>query len=95
MSYGSQSMIARLRRVLVKRPDKAFAVTDPLEWHYSGHPNLEIAQQEHDALVSLLRQVGVEVLFHDEPQPDRADAIFVFDPAIVTDQVVRGRERCL
>jgi dimethylargininase len=33
----------------------------------------------------LLRQGGAEVVYYDEPQPDRADAIFVFDPALVTD----------
>jgi N-dimethylarginine dimethylaminohydrolase len=83
--YGSQSMIAPLRKVLVKRPEEAFAVPDPARWHYSGQPNLEIAQREHDALVALLRQAGAEVFYHDEPQPQHADAIFVYDPAIVTD----------
>lgn len=85
-SYGSQSMVEPLRRVLVKRPDEAFAVDDPHKWHYAGQPNLEIAQQEHDALVDILRQAGAEVLYHDEFQPDRADAIYVYDPAIVTDE---------
>lgn len=85
-SYGSQSMVEPLRRVLVKRPDEAFAVDDPHKWHYAGRPNLEIAQQEHDALVDILRQAGAEVLYHDEFQPDRADAIYVYDPAIVTDE---------
>lgn len=85
-SYGSQSMIAPLHRVLVKRPDEAFAVEDPVMWHYTARPNLKLAQQEHDTLVSLLRQAGAEVIYHDEPQPDHADAIFVFDPALITDQ---------
>jgi N-dimethylarginine dimethylaminohydrolase len=85
-SYGSQSMIAPLRRVLVRRPDEAFSVADPARWNYSSRPDLEAAQQEHDALVDLLRQDGIEVLYHNVPQPDRADAIYVFDPAIVTDQ---------
>ena len=84
--YGSQSMIKPLRRVLVKRPDQAFAVDDPLRWHYAARPRLEAAQQEHDALVAILRQAGADVVFHDEPQPDHADAIFVYDPAIVTSQ---------
>lgn len=86
VNYGSQSMVDPLRRVLVKRPDQAFAVDDPARWHYVARPRLEIAQQEHDALVDILRQAGVEVIYHDELQPDRADAIFVHDPAIVTDQ---------
>jgi dimethylargininase len=84
--YGSQSMIAPLRRVLVKRPDQAFAVDDPDKWHYTSRPNLNIAQQEHDALVSLLQQAGTEVIYHDEQLPDHADSIFVFDPALITNQ---------
>jgi N-dimethylarginine dimethylaminohydrolase len=79
-------MIAPLRRVLVKRPEPAFAVEDPARWHYLARPRLEIAQQEHDALVAHLRQAGAEVLYHDELQPDHADAIFVFDPALITDR---------
>jgi N-dimethylarginine dimethylaminohydrolase len=75
-----------LRRVLVKRPDEAFAVADFERWHYTAPPELEAARQEHEALVETLRQSGAEVIYHDEPQPDRADAIYVFDPAIVTDQ---------
>lgn len=84
--YGSQSMIAPLRTVMVRRPDEAFAVDDPASWHYTDRPDLAIARQEHDALVGLLQQAGAEVIYHDEPQSQRADSIFVFDPALVTDQ---------
>jgi dimethylargininase len=84
--FGSQSMIAPLKIVLVKRPEEAFAVNDPAAWHYTARPDLAIARQEHDALAALLRQAGAEVIYHEEAQPDRADAIFAFDPAIVTDQ---------
>ena len=84
--YGSQSMIAPLKTVLVKRPEEAFAVEDPVVWHYTARPDLAIAQQEHDALAALLRQAGAEVIYHDEAQPGRADAIFAFDPALVTDR---------
>src|SRR5579863_3459454 len=83
--YGSQSMVTRLRTVMIRRPDEAFAVTDPVSWHYTARPNLAIAQQEHDALAALLRQGGAEVVYHNEPEPERADAIFTFDPALVTD----------
>jgi N-dimethylarginine dimethylaminohydrolase len=85
-SYGSQSMIAPLRQVLVKRPDESFAVADPERWHYTDRPNLKIAQREHDALVEIMRKARVDVIYHDEQQPDRADAVYVFDPALVTDR---------
>src|SRR5262245_36818067 len=43
-TYGSQSMVAPLRRVLVRRPDESFAVDDPDRWHYTSQPNLAIAR---------------------------------------------------
>jgi dimethylargininase len=85
-AYGRQSMVAPLRKVLVKRPDENFAVSDPVAWHYTSRPDLAVAQQEHDELVALIRQAGCEVFYHDEVQPERADAIFAFDPALVTDE---------
>jgi dimethylargininase len=84
-TYGAQSMVGPLRRVLVKRPEEAFAVADPAAWHYTGRPDLDAARREHDALTGILSACGAEVLDHPEPQPGRADAIFVFDPALVTD----------
>ena len=84
--FGCQSMVEPLLRVLVKRPDEAFAVEDHRVWHYTGRPDLEKAREEHDSFVSLLEREGVEVLYHDEFQPGRADAVFTYDPAIVTDR---------
>ena len=86
LSYGSQSMIKPLRRVLVKRPDEAFAIQDAEKWHYTGRPDLNAAQEEHDALVDILRRYGAEVIYHDEFQAGRADAIYVHDPALITRQ---------
>ena len=79
-------MVEPLRRVLVKRPDEAFAVDDPERWHYTSRPDLDEARREHDVLVEILTGAGAEVIDHPEPQPNRADAIFVFDPALVTDR---------
>jgi N-dimethylarginine dimethylaminohydrolase len=84
-AYGSQSMIAPLQTVLVRRPDEAFGAADPILWHYSDQPYLPLAQQEHDAFVNTLLGAGVEVAYHDVPLPDHADAIFVHDPVLITD----------
>jgi len=84
--YGCQSMVAPLRRVLVRRPDEAFGGADPERWHYTTRPDLEEARREHDALVELLRGAGAEVIDHSAPQPDRADSIFVFDPVLITER---------
>lgn len=84
--YGCQSMVGKMRRVLVKRPDAGFAVDDWKKWHYTGPIDLEEAQREHDAFTQILRDEGVEVLYHTEKQPDHADSIFTYDPAIVTEE---------
>ena len=84
--YGCQSMVEPLKRVLVRRPDEAFGDADPARWHYTSRPDLQEARREHDALVELLRGAGAEVIEHSEPQPDRADAIYVFDPVLITER---------
>jgi len=83
-TFGCQSMVAPLRRVLVRRPGPEFATADPACWHYTASPDLEAARAEHDALVATLRAAGAEVLLHEADLPDHADAIFVHDPALVT-----------
>ena len=95
--FGSQSMVEPLRRVLVRRPDEAFAAADPACWHYTAAPNLETAQQEHDAFTAIIRDTGCEVISHEASLPDHADAIYTHDPVIVTNAgaiVLRmGKER--
>jgi len=84
--YGAQSMTAPLRRVLMRRPGAAIAAADPARWHYTSTIDLEAARSTHDAFADALRAWDVEVLYHDEPLPEHADSVFVFDPALVTDR---------
>jgi len=84
LEYGGQSMVAPLRRVIVRRPDPAFAVSDPRRWHYAARPDLGIAQSEHDRLVDALRSAGAKIHEHVEALPDLADAIYVHDPILIT-----------
>ncbi len=87
-TYGGHSMFGPLKRVMVRRPTPAFAVEDIQAWHYVSRPDLEVAQQEHDHLVSMLEEDGVEVSYHDAELPEHADSIFVYDPVWVTDEGV-------
>ncbi|NBU63515.1 MAG: amidinotransferase [Chloroflexia bacterium] len=84
-TYGAQNMVSQLRKVMLRTPDAAFYHADPLRWHYTTRPNQSEALAEHAALCDTLRKAGVEVIMHDAPLADHADAIFCFDPAIVTD----------
>lgn len=84
--FGAQSMVLPLRRVLVRRPDAAFADADPAAWHYTARPDLVAAQLEHDQFVRILSAAGAEVIRHDAPAPGMADAIYVHDPVLITDR---------
>jgi N-dimethylarginine dimethylaminohydrolase len=82
---GAQSMVHPLRKVLVRRPTSSFGVSDYTRWHYTATPDVDRAQQEHDAFVALLRTYGADVIYHEVDLPEHADALFVHDPACITD----------
>ena len=85
-AYGCQTMYQPLRNVLVRPPDQAFGTADPERWHYTGQPDLAVATSEHEAFVGQIRENGAEMIVHDHELPDHADALYVHDPAIVTDR---------
>jgi dimethylargininase len=84
-SYGSQSMVAPLRRVAVRMPSAAFGAAIPADWHYHGKPDLEAARDEHAALIEMLEAEGAELIWHDADLPELADAMYVHDPVLVCD----------
>jgi N-dimethylarginine dimethylaminohydrolase len=84
--FGISDTVAPLRRVLVRPPDESFAASDPAKWNYSAPPDLAAARREHQLLVETLEGAGARVEFHREALEDRADAIFVYDPTLMTDE---------
>lgn len=85
-NFGGHSMVMPLQRVLVRRPDAILATADPELWHYTNPVNHSNAAQEHYHFVQLLRDHGVEVLYHEETSDQHADAMFVHDPVLMTNQ---------
>jgi dimethylargininase len=81
--YGCQSMTGELRRVLVRAP----RAEDLHGWKMCGwraEPDpVEIAA-EHVALCELLAGVGAEVVLAESPADGNPDAIYTYDPALVT-----------
>lgn len=60
------SEVGRLRSVLVHRPGEELRAVDPANARrmlFAGPVDLDLAQAEHDALVTRLRASGVEVLY--------------------------------
>lgn len=86
LEYGAQSMVAPLKKVLVRSPDESFVVENLAKWHYTGKPILSIAKQEHQQIVGILEAEGVEVYYHQQKLPHLADSVYVHDPVIITEK---------
>ena len=84
-AFGGHSMVAPLKKILIRPPDHNFCVADPQKWHYTSTPDLENARREHANLAALLESFGAEVIYHDRPLPGLADSVYVYDPALITD----------
>ena len=79
-AYGGQTMVEPLRRVLVRRPP-----ADTSDWRrfgWRGEPDAARLADEHERFCLLLEEAGAEVVV---AAPTTLDAIYTFDPAIVSD----------
>lgn len=84
-SYGGHSMVAPLRRVIVRRPTRC---ATSLDWRSFGyvHPvDQARADAEHEAFRAMIAAHGVEVIEAGPDETGKLDAIFSFDPSIITD----------
>lgn len=86
MSIGALNCTAPLQRVLVRRPSPALSSADPVKWHYADKVDYSIAQEEHDALVAIIKEElpSCEILYHDTVDDGLVDAMFVHDPLVIT-----------
>jgi len=90
-SFGSQSMVTRLRRVIVKRPEDAFRSRDRIaqEWtdlNYTRPPNFDQAARHHLQFMELMKAAGAEVLYLPPDDRTGLDSLYAHDPALVTDR---------
>ena len=81
--YGLANMTDTLRRVLVRPPSpEAAAVWQTFGWR--REPDTAKLAEEHEAFCALLEEAGAEVVLAQTPLALSPDAIYVYDPALVT-----------
>jgi N-dimethylarginine dimethylaminohydrolase len=83
-------MVARLRRVIVKRPEEAFRSKEHIEkeWkalNYTRPPDLNRSGRDHQDFVSLMKSAGAEVLYLPADDRTGLDSLYAHDPVIMTD----------
>jgi N-dimethylarginine dimethylaminohydrolase len=91
LSVSCQSMVARLRRVIVKRPEEAFHSSKEIDrqWKslaYTRPPDLVRASEEHQQFVRLIEQAGVEILYLPADDRTGLDSLYAHDSVLVTDR---------
>jgi dimethylargininase len=84
-TFGGQTLVAPLRRVLVRAPDPT-ALARWREFGWLAEPDPAIAAEQHEALCELLRGAGAEVVYAGSDVGEDPDAVYVFDPVIVSDR---------
>jgi dimethylargininase len=82
--FGGQNMTETLRRVLV-RPPRAAGFATWREYGWRSEPDVAKLSEEHESFCDALAAGGAEVVPAETPLPTDPDAIYVFDPAIVSD----------
>ncbi len=83
--YGSQSMTGPLRRVLVRAP----RAEDLHGWRSCGwraEPDPAALAREHEAFCAILEAGGAEVVLAESAAEGNPDAIYTYDPALVSDE---------
>ena len=78
-------MTAPLRRVLVRAPREE----DLHGWQacgWRGEPNAAALAREHEAFCVLLEEAGAEVLLAESAADGNPDAIYTYDPALVSEE---------
>ena len=84
-AWGGQSMVAPLKRVLLRKPAPP-AIDD--EFARFGYPRAvdhDRTQIEHDTFRALLAEAGAEVVVAGPDEAGLLDAIFAYDPSLMTD----------
>ncbi|TGQ65519.1 amidinotransferase [Mesorhizobium sp. M00.F.Ca.ET.186.01.1.1] len=103
-AFGSQSMAAPLRRVLMRSAANAMRGADRAQWHYGPGFDPAKAASQHAVLAELVAASGAEIEWIDDKADGLSDSVFTHDPSLMTDRgalilsmgkPLRGREPSL
>lgn len=84
-TWGGQSMVAPLRRVIVRQPAQPRSDADFTAFGYPNPIDRQRAEREHAAFRGLLEEAGAEVIVAGPDEEGLLDAIFTYDPSLTTD----------
>jgi N-dimethylarginine dimethylaminohydrolase len=83
-TFGSQSMAAPLRLVIMSRAGPAMRGADHADWNYKPHFDAGRAERQHDGFAEMIAASGATIAWL-EGQEGLADSVFTHDPSLVTE----------
>jgi dimethylargininase len=83
-TFGGQTMVGRLRRVLVRAPDPA-SLEAWREFGWRAAPDPARLLAEHEQFCLQLAELGAEVIYGRAPVDGDPDAIYAHDPSLISD----------
>ncbi|MDX8455156.1 dimethylarginine dimethylaminohydrolase family protein [Mesorhizobium sp. VK9D] len=85
-AFGSQSMAAPLRRVLMRSAANAMRDADRAAWHYGPGFNPAKAASQHAVLAELVAASGAQIEWIEDKADALSDSVFTHDPSLMTDR---------
>lgn len=85
-AFGSQSMAAPLRRVLMRSAANAMRNADRAAWHYGPGFDPAKAASQHAVLAELVAASGSEIEWIEDKADGLSDSVFTHDPSLMTDR---------
>ena len=84
-AFGSQSMAAPLRRVLMRSAANAMRGAVRADWHYGPGFDPAKAASQHKVLAELVAASGAEIEWIEDKADGLSDSVFTHDPSLMTD----------
>lgn len=84
-AFGSQSMAAPLRRVLMRSANNSMRGADRAAWHYGPGFDPVRAAMQHAAFADMVAASGATVEWIEDREDGLSDSVFTHDPSLMTD----------
>jgi len=83
--FGAQNMVSRLKKVLMKKPQKFMSKVDLQKWNYTSPLDQDFINTNYNEFHKIIKSSGVEIVdlkLLNESE-ELCDSIFTHDPSLV------------
>ena len=83
--FGAQNMVSRLKKVLMKKPQKFMSKVDLQKWNYISPLDQDIINENYNEFYKIIKKSGAEIVdlkLRNENE-ELCDSIFTHDPSLV------------